>query len=207
MSHRLPLPTRPHVGSVRCSPPWFAPRTSPLGRNAPPRETSCRAPSFRDFINYLFGFKLSHVNRSGFRPGRKTVNGKCGDGITHGVAFSPEQRRCPSPSLRKWDCGASEASRTPASVLSSEHRKLCPLQAALSSLASGPLEHVHLSLPFVTTKNKEVNATAVLWPSQVGTLTYVWWYGNNTEVRGLPAGPRGSPARRCCGEAGGKGRA
>nr|XP_003409177.1 VPS10 domain-containing receptor SorCS1 isoform X2 [Loxodonta africana] len=44
-----------------------------------------------------------------------------------------------------------------------------------------PLEHVHLSLPFVTTKNKEVNATAVLWPSQVGTLTYVWWKGNNTE--------------------------
>lgn len=52
----------------------------------------------------------------------------------------------------------------------------------LSSCASGPLEHVHLALPFVTTKNKEVNATAVLWPSQVGTLTYVWWYGNNTEV-------------------------
>nr|XP_033799116.1 VPS10 domain-containing receptor SorCS1-like [Geotrypetes seraphini] len=44
-----------------------------------------------------------------------------------------------------------------------------------------PLEHVHLSLPFVTTKNKEVNATVVLWPSQVGTLTYVWWLGNNTE--------------------------
>ncbi|KAK2530614.1 VPS10 domain-containing receptor SorCS1 [Columba guinea] len=44
-----------------------------------------------------------------------------------------------------------------------------------------PLEHVHLSLPFVTTKNKEVNATTVLWPSQVGTLTYVWWFGNNTE--------------------------
>lgn len=22
----------------------------------------------------------------------------------------------------------------------------------------------------------------MLWPSQVGTLTYVWWYGNNTEV-------------------------
>uniref|UniRef100_A0A8D0DNR3 Sortilin related VPS10 domain containing receptor 1 n=1 Tax=Salvator merianae TaxID=96440 RepID=A0A8D0DNR3_SALMN len=44
-----------------------------------------------------------------------------------------------------------------------------------------PLEHVHLSLPFVTTKNKEVNATAVLWPGQVGTLTYIWWFGNNTE--------------------------
>lgn len=66
----------------------------------------------------------------------------------------------------------------------------------LFSCTSGPLEHVHLSLPFVTTKNKEVNATAVLWPSQVGTLTYVWWYGNNTEVgrpspqlRGLRAAP------------------
>uniref|UniRef100_A0A8C8RJX9 Sortilin related VPS10 domain containing receptor 1 n=1 Tax=Pelusios castaneus TaxID=367368 RepID=A0A8C8RJX9_9SAUR len=44
-----------------------------------------------------------------------------------------------------------------------------------------PLEHVHLSLPFVTTKNKEVNATAILWPNQVGTLTYIWWFGNNTE--------------------------
>lgn len=51
-----------------------------------------------------------------------------------------------------------------------------------ASVSAGPLEHVHLSLPFVTTKNKEVNATAVLWPSQVGTLTYVWWFGNNTEV-------------------------
>lgn len=51
-----------------------------------------------------------------------------------------------------------------------------------ASVSAGPLEHVHLSLPFVTTKNKEINATAVLWPSQVGTLTYVWWFGNNTEV-------------------------
>uniref|UniRef100_G1KXL7 Sortilin related VPS10 domain containing receptor 1 n=1 Tax=Anolis carolinensis TaxID=28377 RepID=G1KXL7_ANOCA len=51
----------------------------------------------------------------------------------------------------------------------------------LSSSFPGPLEHVHLSLPFVTTKNKEVNATAVLWPSQVGTLIYIWWFGNNTE--------------------------
>uniref|UniRef100_A0A8C5TAG7 Sortilin related VPS10 domain containing receptor 1 n=1 Tax=Malurus cyaneus samueli TaxID=2593467 RepID=A0A8C5TAG7_9PASS len=58
-----------------------------------------------------------------------------------------------------------------------------------------PLEHVHLSLPFVTTKNKEINATAVLWPSQVGTLTYVWWFGNNTEVC-IPDGLRqGSVSR------------
>lgn len=63
-----------------------------------------------------------------------------------------------------------------------EQRKLFPLHGLSFSCALGPLEHVHLSLPFVTTKNKEVNATAVLWPSQVGTLTYVWWYGNNTEV-------------------------
>lgn len=31
-------------------------------------------------------------------------------------------------------------------------------------------------------RNKEVNLTAVLWPSQVGTVTYIWWIGNNTEV-------------------------
>lgn len=34
-------------------------------------------------------------------------------------------------------------------------------------------------------KNKEVNLTAVLWPSQVGTVTYIWWIGNNTEVTTL----------------------
>lgn len=93
----------------------------------------------------------------------------------------------------------------PACVFSSEQgrrsRESSPLSRPLFfSLASGPLEHVHLSLPFVTTKNKEVNATAVLWPSQVGTLTYVWWYGNNTEVGGLPRGGEGSSAQRCCGE-------
>uniref|UniRef100_W5N2A0 Sortilin related VPS10 domain containing receptor 1 n=1 Tax=Lepisosteus oculatus TaxID=7918 RepID=W5N2A0_LEPOC len=43
------------------------------------------------------------------------------------------------------------------------------------------LEHIHLSAPFVAVKNKEVNLTAVLWPSQVGTVTYIWWFGNNTE--------------------------
>ncbi|XP_066549190.1 VPS10 domain-containing receptor SorCS1 isoform X2 [Amia ocellicauda] len=43
------------------------------------------------------------------------------------------------------------------------------------------LEHIHLSSPFVAVKNKEVNLTAVLWPSQVGTVTYIWWFGNSTE--------------------------
>ncbi|KAJ8415998.1 hypothetical protein AAFF_G00380200 [Aldrovandia affinis] len=45
----------------------------------------------------------------------------------------------------------------------------------------GQLEHVHLSAPFVAVKNKEVNLTAVLWPSQVGTAMYIWWFGNNSE--------------------------
>ncbi|XP_056265030.1 VPS10 domain-containing receptor SorCS1 [Pseudoliparis swirei] len=44
-----------------------------------------------------------------------------------------------------------------------------------------PLESIHLSAPFVVVRNKEVNLTAVLWPSQVGTVTYIWWIGNNTE--------------------------
>ncbi|XP_072512811.1 VPS10 domain-containing receptor SorCS1 isoform X2 [Salminus brasiliensis] len=43
------------------------------------------------------------------------------------------------------------------------------------------LEYIHLSAPFVAVKNKEVNLTAVLWPSQVGTVTYIWWFGNNSE--------------------------
>ncbi|KAM4612416.1 VPS10 domain-containing receptor SorCS1 [Polymixia lowei] len=43
------------------------------------------------------------------------------------------------------------------------------------------LEYIHLSAPFVAVRSKEVNLTAVLWPSQVGTVTYVWWIGNNTE--------------------------
>nr|XP_055060541.1 VPS10 domain-containing receptor SorCS1 isoform X1 [Misgurnus anguillicaudatus] len=43
------------------------------------------------------------------------------------------------------------------------------------------LESIHLSAPFVAVKNKEVNLTVVLWPSQVGTVTYIWWFGNNSE--------------------------
>uniref|UniRef100_A0A8C4S1L2 Sortilin related VPS10 domain containing receptor 1 n=1 Tax=Erpetoichthys calabaricus TaxID=27687 RepID=A0A8C4S1L2_ERPCA len=43
------------------------------------------------------------------------------------------------------------------------------------------LDHVHLSAPFVAIKNKEVNLTVVLSPSQVGTVTYIWWLGNYTE--------------------------
>lgn len=46
----------------------------------------------------------------------------------------------------------------------------------------GQLEYIHLSAPFVAVKNKEVNLTVVLWPSQVGTVTYIWWFGNNSEV-------------------------
>uniref|UniRef100_A0A672TFU4 VPS10 domain-containing receptor SorCS2 n=1 Tax=Sinocyclocheilus grahami TaxID=75366 RepID=A0A672TFU4_SINGR len=43
------------------------------------------------------------------------------------------------------------------------------------------LESIHLSTPFVAVKNKEVNLTVVLSPSQVGTVTYIWWFGNNSE--------------------------
>ncbi|CAL8331020.1 unnamed protein product [Merluccius merluccius] len=43
------------------------------------------------------------------------------------------------------------------------------------------LEYIHLSAPFVAVRNKEVNLTAVLWPGQVGTVTYIWWIGNSTE--------------------------
>ncbi|GAA6105135.1 VPS10 domain-containing receptor SorCS3 [Tachysurus ichikawai] len=44
-----------------------------------------------------------------------------------------------------------------------------------------PVEHIQLLAPFVVIKNKEVNLTAVVWPSCARTLTYFWWLGNNTE--------------------------
>nr|XP_020644639.1 VPS10 domain-containing receptor SorCS3 [Pogona vitticeps] len=44
-----------------------------------------------------------------------------------------------------------------------------------------PVERVQLVAPFVAIRNKEVNLTAVVWPSQSGTLTYFWWFGNNTK--------------------------
>ncbi|EGW13924.1 VPS10 domain-containing receptor SorCS3 [Cricetulus griseus] len=44
-----------------------------------------------------------------------------------------------------------------------------------------PVEHVHLRVPFVAIRNKDVNISAVVWPSQMGTLTYFWWFGNSTK--------------------------
>uniref|UniRef100_A0A3Q2PKW1 Sortilin related VPS10 domain containing receptor 3 n=1 Tax=Fundulus heteroclitus TaxID=8078 RepID=A0A3Q2PKW1_FUNHE len=44
-----------------------------------------------------------------------------------------------------------------------------------------PVEHVQLLAPFVVIRNKEVNITAVVLPSQSRTVTYFWWLGNSTE--------------------------
>ncbi|XP_034538274.1 VPS10 domain-containing receptor SorCS1-like [Notolabrus celidotus] len=43
------------------------------------------------------------------------------------------------------------------------------------------LEQVQLLAPSVVVKNKAVNLTTVLRPSNVGTVTYYWWFGNKTE--------------------------
>ncbi|KAM7408582.1 hypothetical protein PAMA_002345 [Pampus argenteus] len=43
------------------------------------------------------------------------------------------------------------------------------------------LEQVHLSAPSVVIKNKAVNLTTVLRPSNVGTVIYYWWFDNKTE--------------------------
>ncbi|XP_041645549.1 VPS10 domain-containing receptor SorCS1-like [Cheilinus undulatus] len=43
------------------------------------------------------------------------------------------------------------------------------------------LEQVQLLAPSVVIKNKAVNLTTVLRPSNVGTVTYYWWFGNKTE--------------------------
>uniref|UniRef100_A0A7N6FEK1 PKD domain-containing protein n=1 Tax=Anabas testudineus TaxID=64144 RepID=A0A7N6FEK1_ANATE len=43
------------------------------------------------------------------------------------------------------------------------------------------LEQVQLLAPSVVVKNKVVNLTTVLQPSNVGTVTYYWWFDNKTE--------------------------
>uniref|UniRef100_A0A3B5ANI5 VPS10 domain-containing receptor SorCS1-like n=1 Tax=Stegastes partitus TaxID=144197 RepID=A0A3B5ANI5_9TELE len=43
------------------------------------------------------------------------------------------------------------------------------------------LEQVQLSAPSVVVKNKAVNLTTALRPSNVGTVTYFWWFDNKTE--------------------------
>ena len=59
------------------------------------------------------------------------------------------------------------------------------IAAAVCIPLSGPVEHVQLLAPFVVIRNREVNITAVVWPSHSRTVTYFWWLGNNTEVRKL----------------------
>lgn len=49
--------------------------------------------------------------------------------------------------------------------------------------ASGPVERVYLSAPIVAIRGKEVNLTAVVWPSHTRTLTFFWWFDNSSEVR------------------------
>ncbi|CAK6953117.1 VPS10 domain-containing receptor SorCS1-like [Scomber scombrus] len=43
------------------------------------------------------------------------------------------------------------------------------------------LEQIQLSAPSVVVKNKVVKLTTVLHPSNVGTVTYYWWFDNKTE--------------------------
>lgn len=52
----------------------------------------------------------------------------------------------------------------------------------LCFLSKGQLEQVQLSAPSVVLKNKAVNFTTALRPSNVGTVTYFWWFDNKTEV-------------------------
>lgn len=49
--------------------------------------------------------------------------------------------------------------------------------------AAGPVERVYLSAPIVAIRGKEVNLTAVVWPSHTRTLTFFWWFDNSSEVR------------------------
>ncbi|KAK7901597.1 hypothetical protein WMY93_018366 [Mugilogobius chulae] len=54
-------------------------------------------------------------------------------------------------------------------------------KASLYLHVTCPLEQVQLSAPSVAVKNKPVNLTTTLRPSQAGTVTYYWWFDNRTE--------------------------
>ncbi|KAK5882555.1 hypothetical protein CesoFtcFv8_021127 [Champsocephalus esox] len=43
------------------------------------------------------------------------------------------------------------------------------------------LEQIQLLAPSVVVKNKAINLTTVLRPSNVGTVSYYWWFNNKTE--------------------------
>ncbi|TNN81836.1 VPS10 domain-containing receptor SorCS3 [Liparis tanakae] len=51
---------------------------------------------------------------------------------------------------------------------------------------TSPVERVYLSAPIVAIRGKEVNLTAVVWPSHTRTLTFFWWFDNSSEVSGVP---------------------
>ncbi|XP_034008056.1 VPS10 domain-containing receptor SorCS3 [Trematomus bernacchii] len=46
---------------------------------------------------------------------------------------------------------------------------------------TSPVERVYLSAPIVAIRGKEVNLTAVVWPSHTRTLTFFWWFHNSSE--------------------------
>ncbi|XP_030235756.1 VPS10 domain-containing receptor SorCS3 isoform X2 [Gadus morhua] len=48
---------------------------------------------------------------------------------------------------------------------------------------TSPVERVHLSAPMVVSRQREVNLTAVVWPSHSRTLTFFWWFDNSSEPR------------------------
>lgn len=58
----------------------------------------------------------------------------------------------------------------------------CGFLSFVCFLFQGQLEQIQLSAPSVVVKNKVVNLTTVLRPSNVGTVTYYWWFDNKTEV-------------------------
>lgn len=53
--------------------------------------------------------------------------------------------------------------------------------------------------PSVVVKNKAVNLTAVLQPSNVGTVIYYWWFDNKTEVSLTISFPTEQPIKQIIG--------
>ncbi|XP_034040761.1 VPS10 domain-containing receptor SorCS3 [Thalassophryne amazonica] len=53
--------------------------------------------------------------------------------------------------------------------------------SALFLHITSPVERIYLSAPIVAIRGKEANLTAAVWPSHTRTLTFFWWFDNNSE--------------------------
>ncbi|RXM27121.1 VPS10 domain-containing receptor SorCS3 [Acipenser ruthenus] len=110
----------------------------------------------------------SYLNSTGYR---KVVSNNCTAGVKE--IYTARKQQCPHRAPRGLHVVTSDGK-----LVSSQGSNVTFL-VFMEDVS--PVEHIHLSVPIVAIKKKEVNLTAVVWPSHSRTITYFWWFENNTE--------------------------